>query len=131
MLEPYALKQLEAWAKLRDSLQTCFGAATAFLVLGILCNLFLLVLYFNADSMAASVQSELLLDDPVTASLIGIFGIVNLGAFNALTQDQLGYHTVRWQSAASHIIWLGVPIIAIAATVLSDLDCGQRPCKIG
>jgi len=78
-----------------------------------------------------SVQSELLADDPVSASLISIFGIVNLAAFNALTQDKVGYFTVRWQSALSHVFWHGVPIVAVAASVLVALDCGQRPCLIG
>ncbi|KAL1507730.1 hypothetical protein AB1Y20_007343 [Prymnesium parvum] len=131
LMEPFAVAQLDAWAALLDTLNVCFGGAAAFLVLGLFFNLGLVMSYFYSERMRTSVQSPLLADDPLSASLICLIALINATFLNALTQDKKGYYIVRWQSAIAHVVWHGIPIIAIASTVLAALDCGERPCKIG
>lgn len=86
VLTPYAVAQLDAWDSLLESLNACFAAGAAFVVLGVVCNLGLLASYRHSQVMASSVESPLLADDPLSASLVALLALVNGAAFNALTQ---------------------------------------------
>ena len=131
LLAPHAQLQLDEWDSLRATFAGCFGGALAFFILGMFFNCGLTTWYLRRKSYADHFVTERVWRSSLTSSSIATFGLGNAGFLNALTQDADGYAIVRRDSAASHIIWHGLPILGFAGGALAALDCGHRPCEVG
>ena len=130
ILTPTATALLGEWDDLHSTFRGCYAAGVFFFVGGILFNLLLITIYMRKTSYAVSFVSQRLWRSSLTSSLIASFGLGNGGYLNALTQDETGYSIVRRDSAASHIVWHGIPMVAVAGGALAALDCGHRPCDV-
>jgi len=130
LLTSNASALLDEWVDLHSTMSACYSAGVFFFAAGIIFNLGLITVYLRKTSYSTSFVTQRLWRSSLTSSLIATLGLANAGFLNGLTQDERGYSIVRRDSAASHVFWHGIPIIAIASAALAALDCGNRPCGV-
>ena len=129
LLDDWAIKQLDAWAGVKETMKASYGAGTFFFVLGLFLNFGLFVRYLNKVEVS-SYDPGKIWRDTSTATFVGFLGVINGAAFTALTQTKDGYFTVRRDAAFVHFLGHCLCLIAVAGAAVAALDCGERPCQI-
>ena len=129
-LSQAALVQLDDLVQLRRTVFVSFGACVAFFVLGCLANVALLSLYLRRPSYAEHFRSDAVWRQSMKSAAIGVGTLLNGGFINGLSQTAEGYRLAKRDSAAIHLLFHGIPCLAIASAVAAALDCRHRPCGV-
>ena len=125
-----ALVQLDELVQLRRTVFVSYGACVAFFVLGCLANVALLSLYLRKPSYAEHFRSDAVWRQSMKSAAIGVGTLLNGGFINGLSQTAEGYRLAKRDSAAIHLLFHGIPCLAIASAVAAALDCRHRPCGV-
>ena len=125
-----ALAQLDELVQLRRTVFVSFGACVAFFVLGCLANVALLSLSLRKPSHAEHFRSDAVWRQSMKSAAIGVGTLLNGGFINGLSQTAEGYRLAKRDSAAIHLLFHGIPCLAIASAVAAALDCRHRPCGV-
>ena len=114
----------------RQKLQVTLGVVLTFFILGCLANVALLSAYIRLERFRAHFQSSLLWRSSLSTAILGVGTLLNGGFINGLSQTAEGYRLAKRDSAAIHLLFHGIPCLAIASAVAAALDCRHRPCGV-
>ena len=127
-LSPAAKDLVSEWAFLHNRLRNCFITGIIFFVCGALSSVVLLLMYITREKYAESFQTKLMARSSLTSAVIAAGSLVNGSFLNALSQDRLGYATVKRDSAICFLLFYGIPMIGVAAAALAGFNCQHRTC---
>lgn len=148
-----AVALVHEWKSLHKRLRQCFGVGLFFFVGGMAASVGMLMRYLKKALRGlnkAAVQKDgqfpptaeeqkyseafitrLMWRSSMTSAFVAAASMINGGALNALTQTRFGYSIVKRDSAICHILFLGLPMMSVAAAALGGFDCQHRDCSMG
>jgi len=129
-LNPTALGLLEEWEVLRQRFLYCTLAGLFLWIAHMAVSLILTIVYLKRQSYADSFQTKLTWRGSMQVAFVVGFSIASSNTLNAITQDRRGYAIVKRDAAISMICLVGIPMVVIAASIESALDCRNRSCDV-
>ena len=127
-LSPEAASLVSEWAWLHQRLGSCFAAGVLFVLAGCLSGIALLVIYLKSRAHSDAFHTSLIYHNSFTSACIAALGMANGGWLNCISQTRLGYSIVRRDSALTHLLFYGFPVIGIAGATQAAFNCQHRDC---